>query len=85
MTGCVGHLLRSARGFRAFDANDKEIGVFETARLGLVALLERATDRRALKENRGKYRPNAPFAEPVRLSKTSVADEIRRIGRVRLR
>ena len=37
-TGCVGHLLRSARGFRAFDASDKEIGVFETAGLGLVAL-----------------------------------------------
>jgi hypothetical protein len=33
-TGCVGHLLRTAGGFRACDANDKEIGVFETAALG---------------------------------------------------
>lgn len=40
-TGCCGHLLRSARGFRAFDANDKEIGIYETAGLGLVALLNR--------------------------------------------
>jgi hypothetical protein len=42
-TGCVGHLLRSAKGFRAFDANDKEIGTYPTAGLGIVALLERCT------------------------------------------
>jgi hypothetical protein len=41
---CVGHLLRTARGFRACDANDKEIGIFETPALGVAALLERATD-----------------------------------------
>jgi len=28
--GCVGHLLRSAKGFRACDVNDKEIGTFPT-------------------------------------------------------
>jgi hypothetical protein len=39
--GCVGHLLRSARGFRAFDADDKEIGIYPTVGDGLVALLER--------------------------------------------
>jgi hypothetical protein len=39
--GCVGHILRTAKGFRAFDRDDKEIGVFETAGDGLVALLER--------------------------------------------
>jgi hypothetical protein len=43
-TGCVGHLLRSARGFRAFDANDKQIGIYATAGDGVVALLGRATD-----------------------------------------
>jgi hypothetical protein len=43
-TGCVGHLLRTARGFRACDANDKHIGTFETPALGVAALLERATD-----------------------------------------
>jgi hypothetical protein len=43
-TGCVGHILRTARGFRACDANDKEIGVFETTGLGIAALLEVATD-----------------------------------------
>jgi hypothetical protein len=36
--------LRTARGFRACDANDKEICVFETAGLGIAALLEVATD-----------------------------------------
>jgi hypothetical protein len=43
-TGCVGHILRTAKGFRACDANDKESGVFETPALGFVALLEAATD-----------------------------------------
>jgi hypothetical protein len=42
-TGCVGHLLRSARGFRAFDAMDKQIGIYATAGDGVVALLERST------------------------------------------
>jgi hypothetical protein len=43
-SGCIGHLLRSAKGFRAFDRDDQEIGTYERAGLGLVALLERATD-----------------------------------------
>jgi hypothetical protein len=38
-SGCVGHILRTAKGFRACDANDREIGVFETAGLGIAALL----------------------------------------------
>ena len=42
-TGCCGHLLRSAKGFRAFDHNDRQIGIYATAGDGLVALLERAT------------------------------------------
>ena len=42
--GRVGHLLRTAKGFRACDANDKEIGVSETPAAGIAALLERATD-----------------------------------------
>jgi hypothetical protein len=37
-TGGVGHILRTAKGFRACNANDKESGV------GIVALLEAATD-----------------------------------------
>ncbi len=41
VTGCVGHLLRSAKGFRAFDAEDKEIGTFESAALAAAAFLER--------------------------------------------
>ena len=28
--GCVGHLIRTARGVRALDANDKEIGTYAT-------------------------------------------------------
>lgn len=42
--GCVGRLLRTAKGFRACDANDKQIGVYETPDPGIAALLERATD-----------------------------------------
>jgi hypothetical protein len=42
--GCVGHLLRTAKGFRACDANDKEVGCFESANAAAAALLERATD-----------------------------------------
>jgi len=29
VSGCVGQILRAAKGFRACDANDKEIGVFD--------------------------------------------------------
>jgi hypothetical protein len=43
-TGCVGHLLHTAKGFRACDANDKEIGTYLTADLAAAVLLERATD-----------------------------------------
>jgi hypothetical protein len=42
-TGCVGHVLRTAKGFRACDAFDKEIGTFESATLAAAALLDRAT------------------------------------------
>ena len=43
-TGCVGYLLRTAKGFRACDANYREIGVLETPALDVAALLEAATD-----------------------------------------
>jgi hypothetical protein len=43
-TGCCGHILRTANGFKACDANDRLIGVFETAGLGIVVLLEAASD-----------------------------------------
>ena len=33
-TGCVGHLLRTAKGFRACDANDKQICIYQTPELG---------------------------------------------------
>jgi hypothetical protein len=36
-------LLRTAKGFRACDANDKEIGCFATADAAAAALLELAT------------------------------------------
>jgi hypothetical protein len=41
-TGCCGHILRTARGFRACDRNDRQIGVFETPPLAIAALLEAA-------------------------------------------
>ncbi len=40
LDGADDHLLRSAKGFRAFDAQDKEIGTFDSATAG--ALLELA-------------------------------------------
>ncbi len=43
VTGCVSHLLRSDKGFRAFDSQDKEIGTFDSAEAGAAALLELAT------------------------------------------
>jgi hypothetical protein len=45
-SGCVGHLRRTARGFVAYDAKDKPIGVFASADEGAAALLakEVATD-----------------------------------------
>ena len=39
-TGCVGHVIWTARGVRAFDADDKEIGGFATMDAGAAALLE---------------------------------------------
>ncbi len=39
-TGCVGHLIRTARGVRAFDATDKEVGTYATMGEAAAALLE---------------------------------------------
>ena len=41
--GCAGHLLRGAKGFRAFDRDGKQIGTFENINVGTAALLELAT------------------------------------------
>jgi hypothetical protein len=42
--GCAGHLLRSAKGFRAFDADSKELGTFEDAALAAQALLDQQSN-----------------------------------------
>jgi hypothetical protein len=36
--------MRSAKGFRAFDSDDREIGSYPNADLAVAALMERATD-----------------------------------------
>jgi hypothetical protein len=41
-SGCAGHILRTAYGFRAFDASDKQIGYFEDSNSAISALLELA-------------------------------------------
>jgi hypothetical protein len=41
-TGCVGHLIWTARGVRAFDADDKEIGTYASMDQAAAILLERA-------------------------------------------
>jgi hypothetical protein len=39
---CRGHLLASARGWRAFDREDREIGTYPTPEAAVAALLELA-------------------------------------------
>ena len=46
-TGCVGHLLWTARGVRAFDADDRGIGTYATMDEAAAALLERAATEAA--------------------------------------
>jgi hypothetical protein len=40
--GCAGYLLRCARGFRAFDQHNKEIGTYAAPDLAVAAVLELA-------------------------------------------
>jgi hypothetical protein len=35
---CLGHLLRSAKGYRAFDRNDREVGTFLNVDAAIAAL-----------------------------------------------
>jgi hypothetical protein len=44
--GCAGHILRTAKGFRAFDSDDREIGSYPNADLA-VAALDRSTQETA--------------------------------------
>jgi hypothetical protein len=39
---CRGHILRSAKGFRTFDRDDREIGTYPTPDAAVAALLELA-------------------------------------------
>jgi hypothetical protein len=52
--GCAGHLLRTARGYRAFDHEEKYIGNFEDIGSGTKALLEPTTEMKGAKETRAK-------------------------------
>jgi hypothetical protein len=40
--GCCGHLLRGAKGFNAYDRDEKFIGTFTNINTGATALLELA-------------------------------------------
>ena len=37
--GCVGHLIRTAKGFKTYDAADRLVGVYDTANLAVAAIL----------------------------------------------
>jgi hypothetical protein len=37
---CRGHILRSAKGFRTFDRDDREIGTYPTPDAAVAALLD---------------------------------------------
>jgi hypothetical protein len=37
--GCLGHVLRSCKGYRAFDRMDRELGVFTSAGEAACAIL----------------------------------------------
>jgi hypothetical protein len=50
--GCAGHLLRSARGFRAIDVQDREVGTYASSEAGIAAL----------SSGLGSLRARAPFA-----------------------
>ena len=39
---CRGHILRSAKGFRTFDRDDRELGTYLTSDAAVTALLELA-------------------------------------------
>ncbi len=39
-SGCLGHILFSARGYRAFDRHDRELGIFANAGDAAAAILE---------------------------------------------
>ena len=41
-TGCVGHLIWTARGVRAFDVDDKEVGTYSSMDAAAAVLQERA-------------------------------------------
>ena len=41
-TGCVGHLIWTARGVRAFDADDREVGTSTMDEAAIVLLGKRA-------------------------------------------
>ena len=43
-TGCVGHLIWTARGVRAFDADDKEVGTFASMDSAAAALFALVTE-----------------------------------------
>ena len=45
---CVGHLLRTVKGFKAYDWEDRPIGTYPTPDLAVAALMERATVEAAL-------------------------------------
>jgi hypothetical protein len=38
-TGCLGHVLFSCRGYRAFDRHDHELGVFADPAAAVTAIL----------------------------------------------
>jgi hypothetical protein len=42
--GCVGHLRRTARGFVAYDANDKPVGIFADTDHAAQALLDQQSN-----------------------------------------
>jgi hypothetical protein len=42
--GFVGHIWRTVRGFRAVDANDIDLGTFDTADLAVRELLDHTLD-----------------------------------------
>jgi hypothetical protein len=43
-SGCAGHLRRTARGFVAYDANDKPVGIFADTDLAAQALLDQQSN-----------------------------------------
>jgi hypothetical protein len=75
--GCVGHLFRTARGFKAYDWHDCLVGTYPNADLAAAALLELATTEPAPLSPNGLTSPMDILPTlPIRRSARSLSQNV---------